>query len=378
MAALADNPANRKDCAVEDLEQKLTIVLPVRDRTAYTFRWLSYANHIGLRSKVIIADGGADPALEQALTGGNSFPNLRCDYLRCPYDSDFTAFFRKMAAAVARVDTPYVVMESNDDFYLIEARRRAIDFLDRNPDHAAATGATIDYRVVADEAQFGDLSQIYGSIGFPGRVYLHKSLTHERAIDRLWAFVTKNANAVLWSAVHRTENLRRICEAQCTLSWGDAWLSDVFVLFMTIALGKTSGDMGSYFLHQDNTRDSMGLTAAQENPTILHWIQRPQWPEAIGKLVQSTAEIVAQVDGIPLDQALDAVEQIYLFQVGMQVANVMHPNRPGRRATGGDLINLAPQEIQAMVAEAEINRISGFFTQASALVAQKLREAAAG
>lgn len=359
---------------MDDLEQRLTILLPVRDRVPYTLRWLSYANHIGLRSKVIIADGGAEPTLERLLTQGKPFPNIQYEYLRCDHDRDFTFFLRKMAKAAARVDTPYVVMESNDDFYLLAARRLAIDFLDRHPDYAAATGTTIDYRVIPDETRFGELSQIYGPIGLPGRIYVHKSLTQDRAIDRLWAFVTKNSNGVLWSAVHRTENLRRICEAQCALSWGDAWFSDQFVILMTVAMGKTSGDMGVYFLHQDNTRESMGYTVMQDNPTVLHWMQRPQWPETVSKLIQTLAEIVAQVDNITLDQALDEVEQIYLFQVGMQITNMLHPNRSGRRATGADLINLTSQQIQEMVGrEPEISRIASFFTQASDQVEQGVR-----
>ena len=50
-------------------DNELTILLTLKDRAPFTFRWMSYANSIRFPFKVLIADGGAD---ETASCGSKS------------------------------------------------------------------------------------------------------------------------------------------------------------------------------------------------------------------------------------------------------------------------------------------------------------------
>ena len=108
----------------------LTIVLPIRDRLQFTSRWMRYMN------------GGKDPECEKLLSDLKNFPQVCYEYIRYPYDSSYGHYYEKVADAIARVKTPYVVMADDDDFFLIEGLHRAILFLEKNKCFVGYAGQT--------------------------------------------------------------------------------------------------------------------------------------------------------------------------------------------------------------------------------------------
>ena len=70
-------------------DNELTILLTLKDRPLFTFRWMSYANSINFPFKVLIADGGKDKAVPTALSNRANFPNVDYEYIRYPYDQTY-------------------------------------------------------------------------------------------------------------------------------------------------------------------------------------------------------------------------------------------------------------------------------------------------
>tara|TARA_B110000008_G_C16479431_1_gene367481 strand:- start:130 stop:435 length:306 start_codon:yes stop_codon:yes gene_type:complete len=74
---------------------KLTIVLTLKDREAFSRRWMRYMNDQCCPNKILIADGGADEGIESELHNPTNYPNLDYEYLRYLFDNDWKDFYAK-------------------------------------------------------------------------------------------------------------------------------------------------------------------------------------------------------------------------------------------------------------------------------------------
>src|SRR5690349_7778786 len=102
------------------IDDRLTVLLPVKGRADFTVRWMRYADALDFPFKVLIADGGKDEGLAALLGDPKSFPRVDYRCLRYPCDADYTAFYSKLADAVCRVETPFTALVDNDDFFIVD------------------------------------------------------------------------------------------------------------------------------------------------------------------------------------------------------------------------------------------------------------------
>lgn len=123
------------------ITSKLTIVLTLKDREAFTRRWMQYMNDQYCPYKILIADGGEDERIESELRDPSNYPNLYYEYLRYPFDKNWEVFYAKQLDVCNRVETEYLLFADNDDFYLLEAIADIINFLDENPSYSGCRGS---------------------------------------------------------------------------------------------------------------------------------------------------------------------------------------------------------------------------------------------
>ena len=75
--------------------------------------------------------------------------------MRYPFDSSYAHFYAKLADALARVTTPFVVMADNDDFFIPHGLERAVEFLLAHPDHVACGGQCAVFWIAGAHASTG-------------------------------------------------------------------------------------------------------------------------------------------------------------------------------------------------------------------------------
>ncbi len=142
-------------------------------------------------------------------------------------------YFTKVAEALKRVSTPYVMRADDDDFLGVSGIERCLDFLDANPDHIAASGLVGGFSVR------GPAAPLYGKLNRRYLYYRAADLSHTTAHDRLKAGALK-----LWVyyAIHRTPALQRVTQDIADIGFSDLLLYEAFHTMRTLSLGKVHLD----------------------------------------------------------------------------------------------------------------------------------------
>ena len=89
--------------------------------------------------RILIADGGADDSVAQLVAEKKSKVSIsNTSAIRSTAPTPITT--RKLADALSRVTTPFVVMADNDDLFIPDGLTRAVEFLPAHPSTWPAAG----------------------------------------------------------------------------------------------------------------------------------------------------------------------------------------------------------------------------------------------
>lgn len=282
----------------------LTILLLLKDRTPFTWRWFEFYNQIGLPFKVLVADGGEDKSVEK-LRDKSLFPNINYEYVRFPFDKDYEAFFKKIVDALSFVKTKYVLFASNDDFYFADTLMASVKFLEANPDYSTARGDIYNFSIKQSKKTTGD-EDVYGQMTNIHKLYFNTSNTAATAVERVEVF-SQYSNS-LWHDVGKTNKLKEFYKNLCELKIEDMRFSEYFLNAMTVALGKVHREAGLHMLHQAQS-DSVS-TSIKGDP--IEWIMSEYWANNFLKMASAISKQIAYVDSIEQDRALQKFIQYYI------------------------------------------------------------------
>ena len=130
----------------KSIKNNLTILLTLKNREDFTFRWLDYLNKRNCPFRIFIADGGSNDSVRKHLEK-EKYLNLNLFYKKYDEDLDFQTFYRKVASALDLIKSPYYIMADNDDFYSIEGLIEAVKFLNSNDGYVACGGRVTPIKI---------------------------------------------------------------------------------------------------------------------------------------------------------------------------------------------------------------------------------------
>jgi glycosyltransferase domain-containing protein len=224
------------------MTQRLTIVIPLRGRPLFTLRFLWHANAARLPYKFILADGEVKPDLSRLLDDARKlFPNIDVDYIRYPDDTDFARYFAKMTDAIARAQTPYVMLADNDDFLAYSGLERSLDFLEVNPDYVCCGGGIGGFAVYARKFPW------LGGLCGPLNRLAYRYMPYDRSLDLNSPSAAERLARGLrnsWSyyAVFRSPALATIWREVAAINLSDLQLHEKYCAMRTLTLGKARSD----------------------------------------------------------------------------------------------------------------------------------------
>ena len=218
----------------------LTILLPLKGRPLHTLRFLWHANRTRLPFRILIADGEVHPTVARLLEDRATFPDADFDYVRYPDDLRFTDFFRKMAHALGRVRTPYVMLADNDDFVLPAGVNRCIDFLAANPDYVCCAGGIGGF-------ELGPGRDALAPVVGPLVRLAYRYSPHDRSLDlssdsAAERVFTGYRESWTYYGVYRAPALATIWNEVCEIDFSDLQHHERFCALRTLTLGKARSD----------------------------------------------------------------------------------------------------------------------------------------
>ncbi|MDR3574513.1 MAG: TIGR00180 family glycosyltransferase [Anaerolineaceae bacterium] len=294
-----------------DEKHKLTILLTLKDRVPFTIRWLRYTNTWPFPFKILIADGGKDSELPVLLSNRANFPNLNYEYRRYPYDQTYSHYYAKMVDALAHVETPFVAIADNDDFFLPEGLANSVEFLQNHAEYSSCGGHIAGVRVVLND-RYGHLSQVYGDekdIYFSPEIYPAGSALDVTAAKRVDYYFTKYR--CTWYNVGRTPDaLSKFCLLQ-KLDIKDIILASDLPELLGVASGKVQREKFLYLVRQLSSPSTSYSTEVKEKGDYFDRMLAASWSADITGFVNAIAMAISQKDGISTDEACRQVRRGY-------------------------------------------------------------------
>ena len=232
---------------------KLTITLTLKGREPFTYRWMQYMNEMRCPYKILIADGGDDPVLEEHLRQPDSYPNLDYEYIRYPFDASLDDFYRKLENVISRVRTEYILQADNDDFYLLDRIPEIIAFLDNNSDYVAARGQLVNFEVFNSSGS--SKGQVQGAY-YKAIPVEAPSLDGDCALQRtenLCHDMSKYDYYSNWYSIVSTHVLQGIWRDLITLPIKEVIVLEILSHVMLVNKGKLKVFPHPFYLRQANT-----------------------------------------------------------------------------------------------------------------------------
>jgi glycosyltransferase domain-containing protein len=234
---------------------QMTILLPLKGRHLHTLRFMYHLNRVNFPYPLIIADGEVHPAVAGLLEDRGTFPNLSYQFIRYPNDSTYSQFYRKMADANRRVQTPYVMLADNDDFPCAAGIERAVAFLEANPDYSSCGGRVAGFELLSSVHSnlapqlTGPLARLeveYSS------AYVPADFRQASAKERCLCACQKPV--ITYYHVFRTEVLNTIHRELDELDFSDLTIHETYFILRSLTFGKTRADGRSVsYLRQHGT-----------------------------------------------------------------------------------------------------------------------------
>jgi len=261
----------------------LTIVLTLKDRSAFTYRWMQWMEAQRFPYKILIADGGSDRAIEQHLLDRRHYPSLDYEYIRYPFDSDLPAYMRKLSDVADRVRTEFVLSADNDDLILLEPLQASLAEL-RERKSVHTLGPVHYWFKIRKDVKSS--SELVGA-GSAAVEYTRDKPTADALLEagdpltRLFRVVESVYSPLIYYGIHRTADYRRINHGAVNLGFRRR----VFREWYTLYVYALSGEMvlgradRPFMLRQHDTSQSATEINPIENLANIYLL--PDWSEQL-------------------------------------------------------------------------------------------------
>ena len=277
------------------MNDKLTIVLPLKDRPLCTHRFLYDLHQKKCPFKILIADGSSDSDVQRDLLKEKKplhFSNLNYEYVKYEYDKSLSNFFDKMEDISLRITTKYATQQDNDDFLDMDGMYKSIEILDGGK-YYSTRGAIIH---------------------IPGEYNMHTEFPNpitgntsaDRVVDQSKHFHTNWHNVMysdivkmIWGLIKIAQptNFRFVEQINC---------------YVPIAIGDGHRGDFAWITHVLGERTTTSEGSLQDHfPDQVTWIMSNHWLDNFNKMTEIVGCLIAKYDIISVEQGMKAFREAY-------------------------------------------------------------------
>lgn len=274
-----------------NINENLTILLTLKDRAAYTKRWLAYAVEHRCPFPILIADGSESNENSDIVQLYLSKLNVR--YHRYPVDKNYNTYYRKVADAVSKIHTPLIVKANNDDLYDFPVLSEGVELLLANDSYHSCHIKPMSFSITKP-------------LFIDSWVNDNCIPTSASAVTRLFTYFSGAPGA--YDNIHRTSFYRQFWKTVVDFQFRDIRSHEYLLDTLSYITGNivTTSSYG-YFREESG----QGNTCQVETNTLKEMMQ-PHWMDEQEKIAEYIASQLAEQDG------LDKKEAITLYFNGLR------------------------------------------------------------
>ena len=237
----------------------VSFVIPTMNRARFLRQLVRYYHQQGVACPIYIGDSSG-PEQQAVIKGAlQEAPSLKAQYA---YYSPDVALYSVMADLIKKVDTPYIALHGDDDFFVPRAVLKGVQFLEQHPDYSVVHGEAVLFAVNPD------LSLNSG----PASRYVQGAREESSAEERLCAHLSDYSTTAF--SIHRTAQMRANYEK--TVAAGlDVKMAEVITSALSMVQGKAK-KLNQLFMvrraHAD--QDSVKRSTRFDH---IDWVLSPGW-----------------------------------------------------------------------------------------------------
>lgn len=266
----------------EDPANKITVLVNVHNRHKHLARQLDYLqSHY---ARILVFDSS-----DVEYAGKNDYSNVEYYY----YPN--WEYVDKLADIIKKVQTPYVHLCADDDFYVPESVESCVVFLDEHLDYASAHG---HYLAFHWNGVHFDTYPLY-------RNYIGRDIHSDNVAIRLKEIFSPYIQ--LLYSVHRTENLKRCFCLASEKKVVNHRLVELLVSIIAAINGKHKVLPIFY-----GARETLYNSAGTFVPTINDVMKAESFEKELRDFECLIASYIAQYAGIPEGEAIQLFKEAFL------------------------------------------------------------------
>jgi len=141
-------------------DNRLSIILPIKDRKAYTLRILDYLNSEKCKYPIFLADGSKVKNFKK-FSLKDKFKNINLTYKYHGHDKTFPKFLNKIYNYRYIIKSEYVYWLCDDDFPNLKTLKHGINKLHNNKDLSTYVGKVKNFNLSKEKIKFSGEFQYY-------------------------------------------------------------------------------------------------------------------------------------------------------------------------------------------------------------------------
>lgn len=243
----------------------LTVLLVLKDRLQFTERWIDYNLQANPGYQIIVADGGIMPINNSFILEG--LQKLNASYIYCGQDYDLSKMTQKIYFALTKCKTKYVMLASNDDFYIAKGLSISLKFLEENLDYISCSGKIQNFSLLPHRR---DKTPYAGEVFFGDELYPGNGIHGGTPKVRAQEFLRQDES--FWHSIFRRQNLIDCYKLAKNQKNEDFTLYDLFVNVHLALQGKHGRLRNSFsMLHQVHDEMEARNLVLKSNQALDWW-----------------------------------------------------------------------------------------------------------
>lgn len=235
------------------MSNNITFLLPIKDRIEFTKRFLSSFDY-SYNVPIIISDGSftaSDELTEIINTKSNVL------YKKFDFDKDYLTFLTKLKNSINLVDTNYVALVCDDDFYFLDQINEAVKFLENNLEYSMYKTSVKNFTISSGINNYFNYG-VYGNLILTNDNYesYNEQITDDNVLERF----KRLQDCYPYEGVFKTSILKKALEIAVSVN---CFHHNIFIDILRYVIfinGKVYFKKKYILARQNNTPTSAGET----------------------------------------------------------------------------------------------------------------------